>query len=302
MGILEQRANLPGKVAAVVGGATGIGGAVTVALAAVGVDIAFCDIEGALLEQTRLEVERMGRRVLAVEADALDAAQLDRFFDATEDRFGRLDILVNVVGGTAKRAFTESTREDWLADLHRNFGYAIQSVHRAIPLMRVSGLGGSIINFTTIEAHRGAATLAVYAGAKAGLTNFSRALGVELGVHRIRVNTLASDHTPSAGNWKAIQPAKRERISKLAAGVWDKAFQMITPLKARPPCEALADAVLFLASDLSAFVTGTTLHVDGGTHAAAGVIDWPFGDGFSPMPGLTAAYLFPEAQNSRVET
>ncbi len=77
-----------------------------------------------------------------------------------------------------------------------NYGYVIDSVRRAVPLIRSGGTGGSIINFTTIEAHRGAATYAVYAGAKAATTNFSRAMALELGADRIRVNPIAPDANP----------------------------------------------------------------------------------------------------------
>ena len=284
MGLLEERANLVGKVAVVVGGAAGLGAAVTTSLAGAGVDVAFCDIKAAELETTRSAVEKMGRRALAKGADALEPAQLREFYDATAAHFDRLDIVVNVVGGVSRRMFMDATAEQCARDIHRNYGYVLDSVRHAIPLIRKGKRGGSIINFTTIEAHRGAAPFAVYAGAKAGLTNFTRALAAELGPERIRVNTLAPDTTPSEGNTLALPQEARDEMAKLPREALAQGFKMYIPMQASPAPDDLANAVLFLASDLAAFVTGTTIHVDGGTSASLGFINWPFGDGWLPAP------------------
>ena len=155
--------------------------------------------------------------------------------------------------------------------------------------MRRSGRGGAIVNFTTIEAHRGAAGFSVYAGAKAALTNFTRALAVELGAEGIRVNTLVPDTTPSEGNVNAIPEPLRSRMADVPLPAMMQNLQMYVPLKAPPMPENLADGVLFLVSDLARFVTGTALHVDGGTMAAAGFLEWPFGEGHLPVATPTAA-------------
>jgi NAD(P)-dependent dehydrogenase (short-subunit alcohol dehydrogenase family) len=284
MSLIEQRANLNGKVAAIVGGAAGIGGAVTSTLAGAGVDVAFCDVNSAALGRAQNAAEELGRRVLAMAADATNSQQLAGFYAAVGAQFDRLDIVVNVVGGVRRCNFMDATPEQCAADIQRNYGYVIESVRHAVPLMRKGGRGGSIINFTTIEAHRGAAGFAVYAGAKAATTNFTRALAVELGSHRIRVNTLAPDTTPSEGNVRALPPELLARMADIPVEAVKASMDMYIPMKAQPSAEDLANGVLFLASDLSAFVTGTTLHVDGGTMAAAGFLDWPFGDGYLPVP------------------
>jgi NAD(P)-dependent dehydrogenase (short-subunit alcohol dehydrogenase family) len=294
MSLIEQRANLKGKVALIVGGASGIGAAVTLTLAGAGVDVAFCDINSDALGHTKTAAERLGRRVLAKIADATNSQQLAACYTAVGAHFDRLDILVNVVGGVHRRDFMDATAEQCAADIQRNYGYVIESVRHAIPLMRKGGRGGSIINFTTIEAHRGAAGFAVYAGAKAATTNFTRTLAVELGRERIRVNTLAPDTTPSEGNMRALAPELLARMGSLRAEAVKASMEMYIPMKAQPSTEDLANGVLFLASDLAAFVTGTTLHVDGGTFAAAGFVDWPFGDGYLPVPmDGTLSRLFP---------
>lgn len=295
MSRLRQRAALGGRKAAIIGGGGGIGRAVTLALAAEGVDVAFCDVDAATLEPTRQEAEALGAIAFTAHADAADRAGLDLFYDLVAERFEALDILVNLAGGTLRRAFAETGAEDDLRDIERNFGYVLHSTRRAIPIMRRTGRGGSIINFTTIEAHRGAATFAVYAGAKAATTNFTAALAVELAAERIRVNCLAPDTTPSAGNMRAA-PTIVPGFAVLPEDLRGKGLEIYVPMKAAPQPDDLADTVLFLASDLSRFVTGTTIHVDGGTKAASGFLDWPHGDGFMPAPlAGTIGHLFGQA-------
>ncbi len=284
MGFLEERAGLTGKVAAVIGGGSGIGAAVTTALAGAGIDVAFCDIKADSLPATRAAVEAAGRRAVAVTADATDAAQLGEFYAEVGRSFDRLDIVVNVVGGVFCQNFMDKTPAQCEGDIRRNYGYVIDSVRYAVPLIRRSGRGGSIINFTTIEAHRGAAGFAVYAGAKAATTNFTRAMAVELGHEGIRLNTIAPDTTPSEGNVNALSTKVQQAMARLSPEALAAQMAMYIPLKQPAGTDDLANAVLFLASDLSRFITGTTLHVDGGTAASFGFIDWPFGDGFMPCP------------------
>jgi NAD(P)-dependent dehydrogenase (short-subunit alcohol dehydrogenase family) len=281
VGHLDERANLGGKVAAVVGGAAGVGAAVTLALAKAGVDVAFCDVRADAVDSTRQEVERLGRRVSGSVADAYEPDQLAGFYERFDGAFTRLDIVVNVAGRADRGLFADATKDQWTGDIHRNFGWVLESMSYAIPRIRAGGRGGSIINFTTIEAGRGAASFAAYAGAKAGLTNFSRAVANELGPEGIRVNMVAPDTTRS----EAMQPEQAMRgLGAESPEQMAKAFAAYIPLGAPPPPEALGDAVLFLASDLSASITGTTLHVDGGTWAASGFLRWPDERGWGPVP------------------
>jgi NAD(P)-dependent dehydrogenase (short-subunit alcohol dehydrogenase family) len=288
MSYLEERANLAGKVAVVVGGAFGVGAAVTMALAEAGVDIAFCDRKADAVESTQAAVTGLGRHARGWVTDAFDPAQLDAFYDAFGNEFDRLDILVNVAGEAHIRPFITTTPAEWASDVHHNFGWAIQSTSRALPAILAGGRGGSVINFTTIEAHRGAAGLAAYAGAKAGLTNFSRALGVELAPRRIRVNLIAPDTTPSQTSRNAVSAEILEAIGHTSPELVARSYGVYVPMGEAPPAVALGDAVLFLASDLSAWVTGTTLHVDGGTAASLGFLHWggPVEWGPTPPPRL----------------
>jgi NAD(P)-dependent dehydrogenase (short-subunit alcohol dehydrogenase family) len=296
MSLLEAHAGLAGKTAVVVGGAGGLmGRGVTMGLAKAGVHIATCDNDEDALGAIVPDVEALGARILAVSADVTDANALDTFYDKVEAELDCVDILVNVAGGVKRSLFVNTTRQENARDIRLNYGYIIDSVQRAIPLMRKTGRGGSIINFTTIEAHRGAATYAVYAGAKAATTNFSRALAVELGGDNIRVNLIAPDTSPARASNSALYPEDFERLAALGADALNEAFKMYVPLKRAPSVDDVVNGVLFLASDLSRSITGTTLHIDGGTSAALGFLDWPQGDSFMPAPlGGSLSRLFPK--------
>jgi NAD(P)-dependent dehydrogenase (short-subunit alcohol dehydrogenase family) len=291
--LLDAHNSLAGKRAVVIGGAFGNGRAMTLALAGSGVDVALCDTDLDALAAIRPDAEALGGRVVAVAADALAPAALDAFYEKVEAEFGALDIVVNLVGGTRRAPFMEMSREENATDIHRNYGYVLDSCRRAIPLIRKGGRGGCIVNYTTIEAHRGAATYSVYAGAKAATTNFSKALAVELGAEGIRVNVLVPDATPSRGSYQTLAPEVIEDMTALGerAGA---GLSMYVPQGVPPKPEDLAGAVLFLCSDAARGITGVTLHVDGGTMAASGFLNWPHGDGFMPAPMAgTIGRLFP---------
>jgi 3-oxoacyl-[acyl-carrier protein] reductase len=294
MGTLDRRGALAGRNAVLIGGAAGIGRAVALALGEAGVDIAFCDVDDDAIASTSATLRPMGRRVLGVRADATQSVQLAGFYTETARFFGAIDLLVNVVGGTRMQPFMERSERECADDIQRNFGYVIESVRHAVPLLERSGRGGAIVNFTTIEAHRGAGGFAVYAGAKAATTNFSKAMAWELGPLGIRVNVVAPDTTPSAGNAAAIPEPWRSINAEVPPEWWAKAFQMYIPLQAPPAADDLANAVLFLASDLAKAITGQVLHVDGGAAAALGMLRWPHDDGATlPVPmGATMRKLF----------
>jgi NAD(P)-dependent dehydrogenase (short-subunit alcohol dehydrogenase family) len=275
---------LAGKRAVVVGGAFGVGRAVTLALAGAGAEIALCDNDAEAAKAIVGEVEALGVGCLSRVADVCDAAALGGFYDAVAGRFDSLDILVNVAGGVKRGLFLDTTEERNALEIRLNYGYVLQSVRRAVPLMRQGGRGGAIVNFTTIEAHRGAASFAVYAGAKAATTNFSKALAVELAGEGIRVNLLAPDTTPSRTSNNSMEPELMAKFQGLRPATFEQALGIYVPQGAPPTEQDLANAVLFLVGDQSRAITGITLHVDGGTAAAAGFLRWPYGDGFSPAP------------------
>jgi len=284
MAFLTDEAGLAGKRAIVIGGGDGVGRAVTLGLAAEGADIAVCDWKADALAETERQVSAMGRTAFSAVVDVLDAPRLDAFLGDVDRSFEDVQILVNVAGGTRRRDFTTSTPDLIARDMRLNYGYAIDAVLRTIPMIRRGGRGGSIISFTTIEADRGAPGFSVYAGAKAALRNFTRSLSAELAPERIRVNVVQPDSTPSETSHNSLGEAVLAELSRLPPETLQALTRMQVPMREAPPAEELSKAVVFLASDLSKFITGISLPVDGGTYAAMGFVNWPFGDGPLPVP------------------
>ena len=285
MGLLEAHKALSGKVAIIIGGAAGyIGEGVSLGLARAGVEVFACDNDREGIAAIAKAAAGLPGTIRASYADVNDERTLDAFFDEVEGQTGQADILVNVAGGVRRSPFDQTSRTDHARDIRLNYGYVIDSCQRALPLLRKSGNGGSIVNFTTIEAHRGAATFAVYAGAKAANTNFSRALAVELGADLIRVNCIATDTNLARASNNALYPEDIARMAALGEDAMSKAMSIYVPQRRAPAVDDVINGVLFLASDLSRSITGTTLHIDGGTIAALGWLNWPHGDGFMPAP------------------
>jgi len=265
----EQRAGLSGSVAVVTGGAGGLGAAISTDLVANGVRVAIVDRDAAAAASIESE---LGDQAIVQVGDARDPDVLDALFAATAERWGRLDHLVNVVGGTFRSDFAEQTPKGWDTLLRTNFTYVLHATSRAIPAIRAGGRGGSIVNITTIEGHRAAPGFAVYSAAKAAVAHFSRSLAIELAPDRIRVNCVAPDITPTPG------------MVGLAGGGDLPLFDPVN-VSASIPMARLGDTtdvsgpVIFLLSDLGSYITGTTLHPDGGTFASSGWFNWP-GEGF----------------------
>jgi len=239
--------DLAGRVAVVTGAARGIGAAVAGALARCGADLALVDRDAGALAETARALEDHGRRVWPSAFDVRDREAAGVLARRLADETRGIDLLVNNAGGTFRADFAEVSEGGERALLEVNFAQAASFIRALLPLFREGG--GSIVNVTSVEAHRAAPGYAVYAAAKAALESLSRSLALELADRRIRVNCVAPDAIPTPGTGGAAPP---------------------TPWPDAGSPEDVAGAVLYLASDLSRFVTGTTLHVDGGSLAAGG--------------------------------
>lgn len=260
----EERAALAGTVALVTGGAGGLGEAVSRDLAANGVRLAVIDIDRAAVERLG---GALGDQAIVRHGDVRDPEALGALFAAVDERWGRLDTLVNVVGGTFRAPFLDSTPKGWDALLRANLVHVLHACSLAAPRMRAGGRGGSIINLTTIEAHRAAPGFAVYAAAKAAVEQFARTLAVELAPDGIRVNNVAPDYVPT--------PNLTRNVTGDGALSDPVGVRVAIPMGRVGQVTDVSGCVVFLASALSAYVTGTTLHPDGGTHASAGWLNWP---------------------------
>jgi 3-oxoacyl-[acyl-carrier protein] reductase len=275
MSYLDDRADLAGRVAVVVGGGGGIGRACAVDLSRAGMHLALCDRDEAALDEVAALVADAGGEVMTAALDARDADALSEFFDGADVRFGaRCDVLVNVVGGTFRQPFAESNPRGWDALIRTNFTWLLHSTQLAVARMQRQG-GGSIINITSIEGHRAAPGYAVYAAMKAAVTSLTRTLAVELAPDSIRINTIAPDYIATPG-LDSLAGSADQGTSALQ-------HRIATPMGRIGTFEDAGGCALFLASNLSSFVTGTTLHPDGGALASAGWFNWPT-EGFLNHP------------------
>ncbi|CUU56188.1 NAD(P)-dependent dehydrogenase, short-chain alcohol dehydrogenase family [Parafrankia irregularis] len=282
MGWFEERSGLAGSVAVISGGAGGLGGAITADLAANGVRVAVLDIDPAGVEALRDSLAAQGADAIVHHGDSRDPAELDRLFAAVDETWGRVDTLVNVVGGTFRAPFVETRAKGWDALLRLNLMHVLHACSLAVPRMQAGGRGGSIVNLTTIEAHRAAPGFAVYSAAKAAVEQFGRTLAVEVAPDGIRVNNVAPDFTPT--------PNMRRMVGGDGAYSTPTGLQVGIPMgRAGVPTD-VSGCVVFLASGLSSYLTGTTLHPDGGTYASSGWLNWP-GTGWAnhaPSPVLAS--------------
>lgn len=227
----------------------GLGAAIAQTFARFGANLALCDRESDALAQTAEDLEADGDRVETAALDVRDAEAVRAFVERAATRFGPIHILVNNAGGTFASSFAELSPGGERALVDENFSSVTHFVRAAFPHLAD---GASIVNLTSIEAHRAGPGFAVYSAMKAAVTSLTKSLALELGDRRIRVNCIAPDVIPTPG----------------LKGLGDA--PVTTPLARRGTPEDVAAAALYLATDLSRFVTGTTLHVDGGNHAAGG--------------------------------
>jgi 3-oxoacyl-[acyl-carrier protein] reductase len=239
---------LTDRVAVVTGAAVGIGEAIALAFANFGAHLAICDRDVANLDKTADAVEAAGRRVVAAEIDVRRRDQVDDFLGVVREQFDHVDVLVNNAGGGFHAAFLDVNDKGQDVLVRENFVSVTHFVRGVVPL--IPDAGGSIINLTSIEAHRAAPGYAVYSAMKAAVANLSKSLALELGDRAIRVNCIAPDVIPTPGVGADLP--------------------MSTPLPRRGHVDDVAAAAVYLASDLGRFVTGTTIHVDGGNLAAGG--------------------------------
>jgi NAD(P)-dependent dehydrogenase (short-subunit alcohol dehydrogenase family) len=252
---IEPGPLLEGLDAIVTGGGAGIGGAVSEAFLAHGAAVLAVDVDGEALAALRDRVGAADLETLELVVPAAGAAQV--IAAAAE-----ADVLVNNVGHFLRppTVFAEEDAPAWDAQRAINLEHVLAVTRAVLPGMIERGHGGSVVNLTTVEAFRGIPGHAVYSAYKAAVVAFGRSLAVELGEHGIRVNDIAPDvvETPQLPYEEWVEESERRR------------WKTWVPLARHGTAEDVAGAALFLASPLSSFVTGTTIHVDGGTKAAGG--------------------------------
>jgi 2-hydroxycyclohexanecarboxyl-CoA dehydrogenase len=259
----QPSALLTDKVAVVTGGGGGIGRGIAEAFAAHGARVMIAEIDADRAAETEAAIRETGGAVAAAVVDVREADQVDALRAATVELHGRVDVLVNNVGHYVVRGgsdFVDTTPEQWHEIYRANLEHVFLCTRAFVPAMIEHGDGGSVISLSTVEAFRAIPRMAVYSAFKSGITAFTRSLAIELGGHGIRVNAIAPDLTQSL----------QVRYDKWVPEEQEHLIPTWVPVGRFGTADDVAGVALFLASDLSAFVTGTTVHADGGSLAAGG--------------------------------
>jgi 3-oxoacyl-[acyl-carrier protein] reductase len=241
-----------GQRVLVTGGSRGIGRAITLAFARLGAEVFFCYRSDRAAAQAVLrEAEAEGLRVQGYQTDVTDQRAVQQLVADVQTAAGRIDVLVNNAGFFPSAAVLEMTAEEWDTALRTNLYAVFYCSQAVLPGMMAVG-GGAIINIASVAGQRGSARHAHYAAAKGGVLAFTRSLAREVIAYNIRVNAV------SPGRIATDLLISEENAQEYARWMAD------TPARRLGTAEEVADAVLFLASPLSAYIVGETIAVNGG--------------------------------------
>ncbi len=248
---------LSNKVAIVTGSSRGIGKSIASRLAMEGCRVSICARNGEHLTGVAEELEAAGASVLPVAMDLTDPDAPDRLIDATVERYGKLNILVNNVGGNRRKDFAETTDQDWYDIGELNFMSHVRCSRSAIPHMRKEG-GGAIVFISSIFGREaGGPGLSIYNATKSALISIAKIMALELAAEGIRVNSVAPGSIRfSGGSWDRRVKEDPERMREFV--------KANLPMGRFGTAEEVADVVTFLVSDRASLVTGASLNVDGG--------------------------------------
>jgi NAD(P)-dependent dehydrogenase (short-subunit alcohol dehydrogenase family) len=243
---------LTDRVAVVTGGGAGIGRGIAAGLKAFGAKVSIWERDPASCASAADDVGALG-----IPTDVRDSAAVDAALAQTTAELGPATILVNNAGGVFWSGILDTSENGWDALYRSNLRHVYLCTQRVARSIVEQKLTGSIISVTSIEGVRAAPGYATYAAAKAGVINYTKTAALELAHLGIRVNALAPDITMTEGI-AAIAPDTGGR------------FGLTVPMGRAGHVDEMAGAAIFLASDMSSYITGQTIHVDGGTHAGSG--------------------------------
>lgn len=246
---------LQGKTALITGAARGIGKGIALKFASEGANIAFTDLVlndemAAGLEATRQEIEALGVTCRAYAGNAADFAETEAVVKKIHEDFGSIDILVNNAGITKDGLMMRMSEAQWDAVINVNLKSAFNFIHACTPIM-MRQRGGSIINMASVVGVHGNAGQSNYAASKAGLIALAKSVAQEMGSRGIRANAIAPGFIETAMTAALPEDVRKEWCQKI-------------PLRRGGQVEDIANTALYLASDLSSYVSGQVIQVDGG--------------------------------------
>jgi gluconate 5-dehydrogenase len=249
--------DLTGKIALITGASRGLGQTFGRALARAGADLVITSRDAGSLKPFQEEIEAMGRKALALRLDVRDYESIQQMAEAAVAHYGKIDILVNNAGCNVRKRALDVTWDDWNLVLETNLRGAF-FVAQAAARHMVTRKYGRIINIGSVTSVLGYAGLGPYGASRGGIKQLTMSLADDWGVHGITVNCLAPGWFKTAQNTAMYEDEE-----------WVKYLCDRIPLKRPGQPPDLEGAVVFLASDASAYVTGQTLLVDGGISTGA---------------------------------
>lgn len=242
---------LEGKVALITGASRGIGKGIALKFASEGADIAFTDLfADENMEATVKEIEALGVKAKGYASNAADFAQTEEVVNKIKEDFGHIDILVNNAGITKDGLMLKMSEAQWDAVIAVNLKSAFNFIHAIIPIM-MRQRHGSIINMASVVGVHGNAGQANYAASKAGLIALAKSIAQEVGSRGIRANAIAPGFIETAMTAALSEEVRKEWAQKI-------------PLRRAGQVEDIANVATFLASDMSSYVSGQVIEVDGG--------------------------------------
>ena len=242
---------LTGKTALITGAARGIGKAIALKFAEEGANIAFTDLvidENG--EATRQEIEAKGVKCQAYASNAADFAQTAEVVKKVHEDFGSIDVLVNNAGITKDGLMIRMTEQQWDAVIGVNLKSAFNFIHACTPIM-MRQRSGSIINMASVVGVHGNAGQCNYAASKAGMIALAKSIAQELGPKGVRANAVAPGFIETAMTAQLPEEIRKDWMKKI-------------PLRRGGQTEDIANVCLFLASDMSSYVSGQVIQIDGG--------------------------------------
>lgn len=260
---LSELLNLAGKTAIVTGGGKGIGQAIASRLAEAGAAVLVADLDEGAAIQTTADIESSGGKANPYQVDVSDEAQVQQMVAACKNEFGSVDILVNNAGIYPPAPVATMTEKQFERVMHVNLRSVFLATKYAAEIMKQAGKGGRIINITSIDAIRPTMVgLAHYDASKHGVWGFTQNIALELAPHKIWVNAVApgSIMTPGVRAMQTAAPAQDAETLQQQT----EAFLSKVPMHRMGEADEIGTVVLFLASGLSSYMTGSHVVVDGG--------------------------------------
>jgi 3-oxoacyl-[acyl-carrier protein] reductase len=247
------------KIALVTGSGNGIGRATALAFAREGATLVVADIDSKSAEKTKTEIESLGSKAMSIQADVTKKEQVTHLFSEIQKQYGRLDILINNVGGNIRKPMIEFSDEEWdfLFDLNLKSMFLCA---REAGKMMIRQQSGAVVNISSVHGLGGISKRIGYSSAKSAVNSFTQTLACEWALDGIRVNAIAPGYILT----ESLNQAFEDKILSQ-----DDMVRRTPQARLGRP-EDIADAAVFLCSDRASFITGSLLYVDGGYSAYHG--------------------------------